>query len=109
MATAGRCSPTTRRWPSRLRSLRQHGEGRDRYDNVRIGVNSRLDSLQAAVLLAKLSIFAEEIEQRQRIAARYSEALADLVEVTAGGQLRPARSGPNTPSSLPTATRCRRR
>jgi dTDP-4-amino-4,6-dideoxygalactose transaminase len=64
-----------------LRSLRQHGEGRDRYDNVRIGINSRLDSLQAAVLLAKLSVFAEEIEARQRVAQRYSAALADLVEV----------------------------
>ena len=45
-------------------------EGRDRYDNVRIGVNSRLDSLQAAVLLAKLSVFAEEIERRQHVAQR---------------------------------------
>ena len=66
---------------SLLRSLRQHGEGRDRYDNVRIGINSRLDSLQAAVLLAKLSVFAEEIEQRQRVAARYSAALADVADV----------------------------
>jgi dTDP-4-amino-4,6-dideoxygalactose transaminase len=66
---------------SLLRSLRQHGEGRDRYDNVRIGINSRLDSLQAAVLLTKLTIFAEEIESRQRVAARYSAALADVVEV----------------------------
>ncbi|HEX4569628.1 MAG TPA: DegT/DnrJ/EryC1/StrS aminotransferase family protein [Dongiaceae bacterium] len=66
---------------SLLRSLRQHGEGRDRYDNVRIGINSRLDSLQAAVLLAKLSIFAEEIELRQKVAARYNAALADIVEV----------------------------
>jgi dTDP-4-amino-4,6-dideoxygalactose transaminase len=64
-----------------LRSLRQHGEGRDRYDNVRIGINSRLDSLQAAVLLAKLSIFAEEIELRQAVAARYNAALAGIVEV----------------------------
>jgi dTDP-4-amino-4,6-dideoxygalactose transaminase len=64
-----------------LRSLRQHGEGRDRYDTVRIGINSRLDSLQAAVLLAKLSIFAEEIELRQRVAERYSAALADVVDV----------------------------
>jgi dTDP-4-amino-4,6-dideoxygalactose transaminase len=64
-----------------LRSLRQHGEGRDRYDNVRIGINSRLDSLQAAVLLTKLEVFAEEIERRQRIAARYNAALADFVEV----------------------------
>ena len=66
---------------SLLRSLRQHGEGRDRYDNVRIGINSRLDSLQAAVLLAKLSIFAEEIELRQKVAARYNAALADMVDV----------------------------
>lgn len=64
-----------------LRSLRQHGEGRDRYDNVRIGINSRLDSLQAAVLLAKLSIFPEEIEARQKVASRYDAALADVVEV----------------------------
>jgi dTDP-4-amino-4,6-dideoxygalactose transaminase len=61
--------------------LRSHGEGRDRYDNIRIGVNSRLDSLQAAVLLAKLSAFAEEIERRQHVAQRYNAALADLVEV----------------------------
>jgi dTDP-4-amino-4,6-dideoxygalactose transaminase len=64
-----------------LRSLRQHGEGRDRYDNVRIGINSRLDSLQAAVLLAKLGVFSEEIEARQHVAARYNMALADIVEV----------------------------
>jgi dTDP-4-amino-4,6-dideoxygalactose transaminase len=64
-----------------LRSLRSHGEGSHRYDNVRIGVNSRLDSLQAAVLLAKLEIFAEEIERRQHVAQRYNAALADLVEV----------------------------
>lgn len=63
-----------------LRSLRQHGQGSDRYDNVRIGINSRLDSLQAAVLLAKLEVFAEEIELRQQVAARYSAALDDIVE-----------------------------
>ena len=48
---------------------------------MRIGINSRLDSLQAAVLLAKLSIFAEEIELRQQVAERYSAALADVVDV----------------------------
>ncbi len=64
-----------------LRSLRSHGEGTGRYDNVRIGVNSRLDSLQAAVLLAKFTVFGEEIELRQRVAQRYNEALADVVEV----------------------------
>ena len=59
-----------------LRSLRMHGSGRDRYDNVRIGLNSRLDSIQAAVLLPKLEIYPDEIEARNRVAARYSDALA---------------------------------
>lgn len=66
---------------SLLRSLRQHGQGKDRYDNLRIGINSRLDSLQAAVLLAKLAIFEEEIELRQDVAARYNAALAETAEV----------------------------
>ena len=56
-------------------SIRIHGKGNDKYDNVRIGINGRLDSLQAAVLLAKYEIFAEEIELRQKIARRYSELL----------------------------------
>jgi dTDP-4-amino-4,6-dideoxygalactose transaminase len=64
-----------------LRSLRSHGEGRDRYDNVRIGVNSRLDTLQAAILLAKLTVFEDEIERRQEVAQRYNAGLADVVEV----------------------------
>ncbi len=64
-----------------LRSLRCHGEGQHRYDNVRVGLNSRLDSLQAAVLLAKLSIFTEEIALRQQVALRYNAALRDVVEV----------------------------
>jgi dTDP-4-amino-4,6-dideoxygalactose transaminase len=64
-----------------LRSFRSHGEGQHRYDNVRVGINSRLDSLQAAVLLAKLSVFKEEIELRQHVAFRYNAALADVVEV----------------------------
>jgi UDP-2-acetamido-2-deoxy-ribo-hexuluronate aminotransferase len=58
-----------------LRSLRMHGSGVDKYDNVRIGLNSRLDTLQAVILLAKLGIFADEIEARNKIAARYSEGL----------------------------------
>jgi dTDP-4-amino-4,6-dideoxygalactose transaminase len=64
-----------------LRSLRVHGQGSDKYDNVRIGMNSRLDTLQAAILLEKLSIFAEEIVTRNEIAARYGERLKDLVGV----------------------------
>lgn len=58
-----------------LDSLRFHGKGKDPYDNVRIGMNSRLDTLQAAILLPKLAIFADEIEKRNAIAARYTEAL----------------------------------
>lgn len=62
----------------RLVSLRNHGQGVDRYDNVRIGINGRLDSIQAAVLLLKLEIFADEIEKRNVIAARYSDGLKEV-------------------------------
>jgi len=61
-----------------LRSLRMHGQGGDRYDNIRIGLASRLDTIQAAILIEKLKIFPEEIEARDRIARRYSEALGDV-------------------------------
>jgi len=64
-----------------LRSLRVHGQGRDKYDNVRIGINGRLDTLQAAILLEKLAIFADELEARQRIAERYNAALEDIAGV----------------------------
>ena len=64
-----------------LRSLRMHGQGSDRYDNVRIGLASRLDTIQAAVLIEKLKIFPDEIEARNRIAQRYSEALGDIAIV----------------------------
>jgi len=64
-----------------LRSLRMHGQGGDRYDNIRIGLASRLDTIQAAILIEKLKIFPEEIEARDRIARRYSEALADVAIV----------------------------
>jgi dTDP-4-amino-4,6-dideoxygalactose transaminase len=63
-----------------LRSLRVHGQGRNKYDNVRIGMNSRLDSLQAAVLIEKLAIFEEELELRQLVADRYKAGLADLAD-----------------------------
>jgi dTDP-4-amino-4,6-dideoxygalactose transaminase len=64
-----------------LRSLRFHGKGRNQYDNVRIGLNSRLDTLQAAILLAKLDLFADEIAARQTVARRYFEALDNVVQV----------------------------
>ena len=62
-----------------LVSLRNHGAGTDKYDNVRIGMNSRLDTIQAAILLEKLAVFPDEIEARGRIAARYAEKLAGAV------------------------------
>lgn len=62
-----------------LKSLRVHGQGTDKYDNVRIGVNSRLDTIQAAILTCKLDIFTDEIDKRQVVAARYTEALRNRV------------------------------
>jgi len=64
-----------------LRSLRVHGEGGDKYDCVRIGLNGRFDTVQAAVLIEKLKIFPEEIVARDRIARRYSRKLADVAAV----------------------------
>jgi UDP-2-acetamido-2-deoxy-ribo-hexuluronate aminotransferase len=64
----------------RIRSLREHGKGSHKYDNVRIGINGRLDTLQAAVLLSKLEIFDSEIKERQEVAARYSNAFKDLAK-----------------------------
>ncbi|MEZ5787253.1 MAG: DegT/DnrJ/EryC1/StrS family aminotransferase [Xanthobacteraceae bacterium] len=64
-----------------LKSLRMHGHGADRYDHVRIGMNGRLDTIQAAVLLAKLDVFPQEIAARNAAARRYEDALADLVAV----------------------------
>lgn len=60
---------------AKMRSIRIHGMGPDKYDNVRIGINGRLDTLQAAVLLAKLDVFEEEIALRQRVADAYSKRL----------------------------------
>ena len=64
---------------TRIRSIRVHGKGTDKYDNVVIGMNSRLDTIQAAILIEKLAIFADEIEKRNAIASRYCEQLTDSV------------------------------
>jgi UDP-2-acetamido-2-deoxy-ribo-hexuluronate aminotransferase len=64
-----------------VESLRVHGKGQHKYDNIRIGINGRLDTLQAAILLAKLDVFKKEIEQRQEVASRYSEGLKNAVKV----------------------------
>ena len=63
-----------------LDSLRFHGRGKNKYDNIRIGMNSRLDTIQAAILLTKLSIFADEIEVRNIVADRYSNGLAEFAD-----------------------------
>ncbi len=59
-----------------MQSLKNHGQGNHKYDNARIGINGRLDTLQAAVLLAKVEIFSEEIELRQQVAKYYYELLS---------------------------------
>jgi UDP-2-acetamido-2-deoxy-ribo-hexuluronate aminotransferase len=64
-----------------LLSIRVHGQGPDKYTNVRVGINGRMDSLQAAVLLAKMAIFPEEIDLRQEVAARYDRMLEGSVTV----------------------------
>lgn len=64
-----------------MRSLRVHGQGSDKYDNVRIGMNGRLDTMQAAVLIEKLKIFPDEIAARHRVAQRYAAMLGDVVSV----------------------------
>jgi UDP-2-acetamido-2-deoxy-ribo-hexuluronate aminotransferase len=64
-----------------IRSIRVHGQGREKYETVRVGMNSRLDTIQAAVLLAKLTVFSEEIANRNTLADSYSSRLANLVTV----------------------------
>jgi dTDP-4-amino-4,6-dideoxygalactose transaminase len=64
-----------------LVSLRVHGHGTDKYDNVRIGLTGRLDTIQAAVLLEKLKIFPDEIAARNKAAERYSNALGNVASV----------------------------
>ena len=64
-----------------LRSIRVHGQGFDKYDNVRLGLTGRLDTLQAAVLIEKLKIFEDEIAARNRVAERYSRGLGNVVTV----------------------------
>lgn len=68
-------------WAALIESYHIHGKGSDRYDNVRIGMNSRMDSIQAAVLLVKLKAFAEhELVDINKVSARYTEKLKDIVK-----------------------------
>ena len=66
-------------WAALLRSLRVHGKGTDKYDNVRLGLNSRLDTLQAAVLQVKMKHFDEELKAVNHVAKRYTELLSGKV------------------------------
>jgi dTDP-4-amino-4,6-dideoxygalactose transaminase len=71
----GMCFTDDERLAEIMDSLRVHGKGHQKYDNVRIGVNGRLDTIQAGILLAKFEIFPEEIDLRQRVAGRYTALL----------------------------------
>jgi dTDP-4-amino-4,6-dideoxygalactose transaminase len=64
-----------------LRSIRVHGQGADKYDNIRIGMTGRLDTIQAAILIEKLKIFPDEIEARNLVASRYAAGLKDVAIV----------------------------
>ena len=64
-----------------LKSIRVHGQGANKYENVRLGLNGRLDTLQAAILLVKLEIFDQEVADRQKVAQRYGDGLRNVVEV----------------------------
>ena len=64
-----------------LRSIRVHGQGVDKYDNVRLGLTGRLDTMQAAILIEKLKIFDDEIAARNKVAERYARGLSNVVTV----------------------------
>ncbi|MEZ5265531.1 MAG: DegT/DnrJ/EryC1/StrS family aminotransferase [Acidimicrobiales bacterium] len=90
-----------------MRSLRVHGTGSDKYDNVRIGHNARLDTIQAAVLLPKLAILGDELDARQQVADAYAAAPRGPGHhpTLAAGNRWPGRSTPSTPTA---ATSCSR-
>ncbi|MBT4963329.1 MAG: DegT/DnrJ/EryC1/StrS family aminotransferase [Francisellaceae bacterium] len=64
-----------------MRSIRVHGKGSDKYDNKRLGLNARLDTIQAAILIEKLNIFSEEVKLRNEVANYYSEKLSTTTSV----------------------------
>lgn len=66
-----------------MRSMRMHGMGKIAYDHVEIGMNGRIDAMQAAILVEKLKIFPDEIEARRRVAARYNALLGEVATVPA--------------------------
>lgn len=78
----GMCFTDDAHFASVMDSVRVHGKGSDKYDNIRIGINGRMDTLQAAIVLSKFSIFPEEVELRQEVAGRYERLLGGLNGLT---------------------------
>lgn len=76
----GMCFTNNKNLYDKLVSVRVHGKGIHKYDNVRVGINGRIDTLQSAILLAKFEIFDEEISLRQDVVKRYNEGLKDFVK-----------------------------
>jgi dTDP-4-amino-4,6-dideoxygalactose transaminase len=61
-----------------MKSLRVHGKGSHKYDNTRIGLNARMDTMQAAIVIEKLKLFPQELVDRQKVADRYEQGLKDI-------------------------------
>ncbi|XPS85661.1 DegT/DnrJ/EryC1/StrS aminotransferase [Desulfosarcina variabilis str. Montpellier] len=78
----GMCFTDNEELAKTLLSIRVHGKGTHKYDNMRIGINGRLDTLQAAILKAKFDIFQEEVSQRNQAAQRYTEFLSPITHRT---------------------------
>ena len=64
-----------------LKSIRIHGKGKDKYENVRVGLNSRLDTIQAAILIEKLELFPEELKKRSLVAEEYHKILNEKIKI----------------------------
>ncbi len=73
----GMCFTNSDTIAEKIQSLRVHGKGANKYDNIRIGINGRLDTLQAAILLAKFDVFEDEVRMRRQVADRYTQLLAE--------------------------------
>lgn len=78
----GMCFTNDDKLASIMDSLRVHGKGEDKYDNIRIGINGRIDTIQAAVLLAKFEIFPDELDKRDEVARRYTELFSKIPGIT---------------------------
>lgn len=78
----GMCFTNNKEKAQKIQSLLVHGKGTEKYDNVRTGINGRLDTIQAAILLAKFDIFPNEVQLRNQLAQNYTDSLKDLSPIT---------------------------